>query len=79
MVLWKMSAITLLPATLQYRGIIRACYKAGLLLLVVDPISAQCPEEHNVQFMITGVKLSADLIGSGTKKTCFSLGTFLIF
>lgn len=41
-VLWKVPAVTLHPVTLQHHGTIRACYKAGLLLLVVDAVSALC-------------------------------------
>lgn len=41
-VLWKMPAVTLHPVTLQHHGTIRACYKAGLLLLVVDAVSVLC-------------------------------------
>lgn len=68
---WEISAV---PPSCDTTNV--PCDKAGCLLLVVDPAlsrGTQCPI-HGCR-----VKLSTDLAGCGTKKTCFPSETFLRF
>lgn len=71
MVPWEMSAV---PSSCDTTNLPRD--KAGCSLLLVDPAlsrGTQCPIHGS------SVKLSTDLAGSGTKKTCFASESLLGF
>ena len=76
---WEFGSLENVSICTSSRDTTLSRHSEGLLPSLLLIPFLHCPEEHNVQFTITGVKLSADLIGSGAKKTCCSLGTFLMF